>query len=237
MSNNAFTDVGLFNWWPNATGVELAQEVKEWLQTYDAEDDGGGFEGLGSLFGAENKPKYRINPLELSKWYERTGIRRNPDISERDYSNRSRESQYHLWFHKNVKVRFTRQDFLAIDAIDEGAIDDPTDKISYEITVYHSLTSPEFIIDNQPFKPLEYLMKRLKGIKNKTFFTDNMGVKGLRGGIESWELYRGYELDLDLDLDDNENRDEIYTSYPLWFIREDFAGLGSLFGTEQEVQA
>ena len=25
--NNAFTDVGLFNWWPNATGVELAQEV------------------------------------------------------------------------------------------------------------------------------------------------------------------------------------------------------------------
>ena len=28
MSNNAFTDVGLFNWWPNATGVELAQEEK-----------------------------------------------------------------------------------------------------------------------------------------------------------------------------------------------------------------
>ena len=75
MSNNAFTDVGLFNWWPNATGVELAQEVKEWLQTYEAEDDDGGFDGLGSLFGAENKPK---NALELSKWYERN---RNPKKS------------------------------------------------------------------------------------------------------------------------------------------------------------
>tara|TARA_A100001391_G_scaffold106159_2_gene71023 strand:- start:1636 stop:2337 length:702 start_codon:yes stop_codon:yes gene_type:complete len=230
MSNNAFTDVGLFNWWPSGTGVELAQEVKEWLQTYEPEEKDD-FEGLGSLFGAENNPK---NALELSKWYERTGIRRNPDISEKDYSNRSRESKYHLWFHENVKVRFTRQDFLAIDAIDAGAIDNPTDKISYEITVYHSLNSPEFIFDNQPFKPLEYLMERLKLIKVKTFFTDNIGVKGSRGEVESWELYGGYELDLDLDLDDDENRDEIYTSYPLWFIPESFAGLGSLFGAEQE---
>ena len=233
MSNNAFTDVGLFNWWPNSTGLELTQEVKEWLQTYEIEEKDG-FEGLGSLFGAENKPK---NALELSKWYERTGIRRNPDISEKDYSNRNREEKYHLWFHKNVKVRFTRQDFLAIDAIDAGAIDDPTDKISYEITVYHSLTSPEFIIDNQPFKPLEYLMERLKEIKHKSFFTDNTGVKGPRGEVEQWELYRGYELDLDLDLDDTENRDEIYTSYPLWFVPDAFFGIGSLFGAEQEVQA
>ena len=52
-----------------------------------------------------------MNALGVSKWYERTGIRRNPDISETDYANRSREEKYHLWFHNNVKVRLTDSDF------------------------------------------------------------------------------------------------------------------------------
>ena len=225
MSNNAFTDVGLFNWWPNATGVELAQEVKEWLQTYEAEDEDGGFEVLSSLFAAENKPK---NALELSKWYERTGIRRNPDISERDYSNRSRESQYHLWFHENVKVRLTDSDFN--DDMAEGE----APHIDYEITVSYYKDESVSIIDNEPFTPFDYLEERLTEIQHKTFFTDNVGVKGSRGEVESWELYP-YTDTKQVDVFDTKRG--IRIEYPLWFIPESFAGLGSLFGAEQEVQA
>ena len=226
MSNNGFTDVGLFNWWPSGTGVELAQEVKEWLQTYVIEDDYGGFEGLGSLFSAENES---MNALGVSKWYERTGIRRNPDISETDYANRSREEKYHLWFHNNVKVRLTDSDFN--DDMAEGE----APHIDYEITVSYYKDAFVSIIDNEPFTPLDYLEERLTNIQHKTFFTDNIGVKGPRGEVESWELYPFADTK-QVDVFDTEKG--IRIEYPLWFIPErPFESIGSLFGAEKEVQS
>ena len=224
MSNNGFTDVGLFNWWPmSGTGAELTQDVKEWLQTYEPEEKDG-FEGLEGLFGAENKP---MNALELSKWYERTGIRRNPDISERDYSNRSRETAYHRWFHENVTVRLTDSDFN--DDLAEGE----APHIDYEITVSYYKDKSVSILDNRPFSPLDYLEERLKEIQDKTFFTNNIGVKGPRGEVESWELYPFADTK-QVDVFDTERG--ILIKYPLWIIPEQpFEGIGSLFGAEQEV--
>lgn len=222
MSNNGFTDVGLFNWWPSGTGVELVQEVKEWLQTYEIEEKSE-WDGLGSLFAAENKP---MNALELSKWYQRTGIRRNPDIGETDLSNRSREEKYHLWFHENVKVRLTAEDFH--DDMAEGE----APHIDYEITVSYYKGRYK-IIDNEPFTPSDYLEERLTEIQQKTFFTDNIGVKGPRGEVESWEIYPFADTK-QVDVFDTERG--ILIKYPLWFIPDSFTNLGSLFGAEQEVQ-
>jgi len=226
MLNNGFTDVGLFNWWPmNGTGVELTAEVKEWLQTYQPEDDDDRFEGLDSLFSAENKP---MNALEMSKWYQRTGIRRNPLISETDYANRSREEKYHLWFHENVKVRLTDSDFN--DDMAEGE----ATHIDYEITVSYYKDKSEAIIDNEPFTPLDYLEERLTDIQHKTFFTNNIGVKGPRGEVESWEIYPFADTK-QVDVFDTEKG--IKFEYPLWIIPEQPLDIGSLFGAEQEVQA
>lgn len=225
MSNNGFTDVGLFNWWPNSTGLELTQDVKEWLQTYEIEEKSE-WDGLGSLFGAENKP---MNALELPKWYERTGIRRNPDISVKDYSNRSREWQYHLWFHKNVKVRLTDSDFNDDMAKGEAP------HIDYEITVSYYKDESVSIFDNESFTPLDYLEERLMKIYNKTFFTDNIGVNGPRGEVESWDIYP-YSDTKQVDVFDTKRG--ILIKYPLWFIPDKgFDGIGSLFGAEQGVQA
>ena len=234
MSNNGFTDVGLFNWWPIGTGAELAQEVKEWLQTYEPEKEKDGFEGLGSLFGAENKPipKFTggntttMNGTELYQWYKKTGILRNPDISETDYTNRSRETKYHRWFHENVKVRLTDSDFH--DDLAEGE----APHIDYEITVSYYKDESISIFDNQPFSPLDYCEERLKKIQRKTFFTDNTGVKGPRGEVEEWELYPFADTK-QVDVFDTERG--ILIKYPLWFIYDEgFEGIGSLFGAEKE---
>ena len=56
-----FHHLGLFNWWPSGEGQELRREVEEWLLTYEEEEDG--FEGLGSLFGAENEPPERSGKM------------------------------------------------------------------------------------------------------------------------------------------------------------------------------
>ena len=228
MSNNDFTNVGLFNWWPSGRGYELAQEVKEWLQTFDIDDDDDDdeWEGLGSLFSAENKP---MNALEMSKWYQRTGIRRNPAILERDSFLRGREEKYHLWFHENVKVRLTASDFN--DDMAEGE----APYINYEITVSYYKDESVSIIDNEPFIPLDYLEERLTEIQNKTFFTDNTGVNGPRGEVDSWELYP-FSDTKQVDVFDTERG--ILIKYPLWFIPEEpFDGIGSLFSSEQEVQS
>ena len=228
MPNNGFTNVGLFNWWPmSGAGVELTAEVKKWLQTYELEDDGDedGFEGLGSLFGAENKP---MNALEMSKWYQKTGIRRNPDIFEKDSFHRSREEKYHLWFHKNVKVRLTDSDFN--DDMAEGE----APYIDYEITVSYYKDGSVSIIDNEPFTPLDYLEERLMEIYNKTFFTDNTGVKGPRGEVESWELYPFADTK---QVDVFVTERGILIKYPLWIIPEQPYDIGSLFRAEQEVRA
>ncbi len=222
MSNNGFTDVGLFNWWPIGTGAELTQEVKEWLQTYELEGEDA-FEGLDSLFGAENKP---MNGTELHQWYKKTGILRNPDISETDYTNRSRETKYHRWFHENVKVRLTDFDFH--DDLAEGE----APHIDYEITVSFYKDESVSIFDNQPFSPLDYCEERLIKIRRKTFFTDNTGVKGSRGEVEEWELYPFADTK-QVDVFDSERG--ILIKYPLWFIYDEgFEGIGSLFGAEKE---
>ncbi len=226
MSNNGFTDVGLFNWWPDGKRAELVQEVKEWLQTYELEDDDDGFEGLGSLFGAENKP---INPLGMSRWNRKTGIRRRPDILEWDSFLRGWEMAYHRWFHENVKVRLTDSDFN--DDMAEGE----APYIDYEITVSYYKDGSVSIIDNEPFTPSDYLEEKLTEIQNKTFFTDNIGVKGARGEVDSWELYP-FSDTKQVDVFDTERG--ILIKYPLWFIYEDpFDGIDSLFSSEQEVES
>ena len=237
MQNNDFLNVGLFNWWPSATGVELAQEVKKWLQTYEIEEKDG-FDGIGSLFGAENKP---MNALEVSKWYERTGTRRNPDISETDYTNRSRETKYHLWFHKNVKVRLTREDFF-VDYGEYSASMPQDEKIDYEIIVTTDDFLETFTIDNENFRPFDYFKEKMEKINRKTFFTSE-GVNletdwepydiDLMRQISEWP----YSVEVKKEFPDSIS---IHTRmiYPLWFIPDTgFEGLGSLFGAEQEVQA
>ena len=81
---------------------------------------------------------------------------------------------------------------------------------------------------------MHYLEERLTDIQHKTFFTNNIGVKGPRGEVGSWDIYPFADTK-QVDVFDTERGIKI--EYPLWIIPEQPLDIGSLFGAEQEVQA